>query len=498
MRSIRVFMLMLLFGVIFSSHVAAQYGPPRETSLVITPETPFGAYGQPMNLRITNLVSPVITGRWDTPIVNVSALGEDGRFAPICAVRMATIGSCMVPGRYHRQKTAIYRANYDGNLFNLPAEVFFNLQVEQERATLKLSKPTMPFVAGRSVTLSAFVRARALTGLVTFLEGELPIPGCINRPILAVNDAIDAGVSDCHFDVPLATAARTATYTARYQYPSTPTNFLAGRSTETSEVSVDLAIRGPEDYTDLWWAGLTENGWGMAITNHGDRQVAMLYAYDEKGDSAWYIMPGGQWNESYTTITGELLRPFTFTSPGDYSTGIKLDVSVGSISINFKSKTTATVGYTINGMSGSKNILRQAFGAQTSNPSLRLADMWWFGSRENGYGFSLAQQGGTIVPIEYQYRIPTAEQVIKDITVKGTSQFVISPSGTWSGTFWVGESYTTRASPWLGATYDPARLVAIKTGNAFAIDFEDLDRASVQYEAFGGVKLWKQATRLPF
>lgn len=500
MHSFVTSLQILLLCVIWASAVSAQTSPPTATNLVITPETPFGAYGQPMNLRITNLVDPQVFTRFDTPQVTVSAMDENGRFATICLVTMRTVGNCTVPGRFHRRDTAIYRAKYDGNIFNLPADVFFYLTVDQERATIRLSNPTMPFVSGRTVTLSAFVRARALAGAVTFMDGEAPIPGCIGTPVIAVNTAtsvgnnvVDAGIVECQFTVPPTSVARPGTYTARYSYPETTSNVSAGRITETSTVTVDLMTKGPEDYTDLWWAGMNENGWGMVMSTHGDRLVTMLYTYDARGESAWYIMPGGRWDASYQSITGDLLRPWAYIRSADFSTQIRLDAPpVGTISILFKNKTSATINYTINGTSGSKNIERQVFGTTSAVPTLRLADMWWYGSRENGYGFSLAQQGEKIVPIDYTYRS------MSGLNQRGESIFVIAPNGTWSGTSWVGESYTTRSSPWLDATYNPAQFVATKTGKTFAIDFEDLDRASVQYTIGSIGTFWKPAMRLPF
>lgn len=488
--------ILLLILCLHTDYASAQSsGFFRELKMVITPEAPVGSYGKPMNVRFTNVGDDPIYSLFGAPRATVSVTGEDGIFVPVCRIFFGG-GSCVIPGRFHRRSSVIYRVQYPDfggvDSVNAPYDVSFGLAVDLDRATIKLSTPTAPLVSGRTVALSAFVRARSLTGDVTFFdESANALPGCVKLPVQPVNGATDAGIAECRLTVPLVSITAARRYGARYTYPNTPENNAAGRVAETSEQALELLPRGPEDYTDLWWAGAAENGWGVAMTTHGQRLAAIVYTYDEKGESAWYLMGGGRWNDAFTEITGELFRPANYQSPSFFLYYIAAGTPVGTATIRFTGRTTATVIYTINGMSATKSIQRQIFGSETTAPALRVADMWWYGSAENGYGFTLSQQGTAIVPVEYTYRqmrFPTA----------GENQFVITPNGTWTGTSWQGESYTTRSSPWLGATYNPAQFVATKTGGMFAIDFEDLDSASVQVKFASGLTLWKQATRLPF
>ena len=72
---------------------------------------------------------------------------------------------------------------------------------------------------------------------------------------------------------------------------------------------VTVAANGPLDYSDMWWAGQSENGWGVSITQHGGVQFNVFYVYDAAGKPVFYVMPGGTWNAAQTSITGALYQP---------------------------------------------------------------------------------------------------------------------------------------------------------------------------------------------
>ncbi|MEO8386278.1 MAG: hypothetical protein ABI583_13605, partial [Betaproteobacteria bacterium] len=122
------------------------------------------------------------------------------------------------------------------------------------------------------------------------------------------------------------------------------------------------AVAGPQNYSDMWWAGSAENGWGMSIQQHGQIQLNAIYVYDNAGKPIWYVLPGGMWNADFTTYSGAIYQPTSAPLSNYSASQFKVGTPVGNISINFTSNSTATLQYVINGVSGQKSIQRQVFG----------------------------------------------------------------------------------------------------------------------------------------
>ena len=56
-----------------------------------------------------------------------------------------------------------------------------------------------------------------------------------------------------------------------------------------------ISTKGGANYSDMWWAGPIENGWGMSIQQHASGvQVNALYVYDIAGQPRWYVMSGAR------------------------------------------------------------------------------------------------------------------------------------------------------------------------------------------------------------
>ena len=112
------------------------------------------------------------------------------------------------------------------------------------------------------------------------------------------------------------------------------------------------------DYTDLWW-NKNESGWGVALTQDMGMIFATWYAYDASGNPVWYVasscrMSGsGCTGDVYKVTGGEAL-----TAPWN---GINPAATVGTVTFAFSDGSTGTMSYTIDGVSGSKAISRQAF-----------------------------------------------------------------------------------------------------------------------------------------
>jgi photosystem II stability/assembly factor-like uncharacterized protein len=244
----------------------------------------------------------------------------------------------------------------------------------------------------------------------------------------------------------------------------------------------------PRSYSDMWWGGSAENGWGMSIQQHDNGvQFNALYVYDAQGRPVWYVMPGGAWSNGFTTYSGALYQPtgapLNMYNPQQLVVG----ASPGTASITFTSANTATLSYTINGISASKSISRQNF-AQGSAPFV-VSDLWWAGQAENGWGINLAQQQGTLFGVWYTY------------APDGRATWYVLPGGAWTGNEYSGTFYSTVGSPWLGTTYNPAALVATAAGT-MRLNFSSANAATFTYQftagPFAGTMQTKSIVRQSF
>ena len=248
-----------------------------------------------------------------------------------------------------------------------------------------------------------------------------------------------------------------------------------------------VAGAGPANYSDMWWAGNVENGWGMSIQQHGQIQLNALYVYDNAGKPIWYVLPGGMWNSDFTTYSGAIYQP-TSTPLNNYNAAqFKVGTPVGNISINFTSNSTATLQYVINGISGQKSIERQVFGRGTS--PIVVGDMWWGGSAQDGWGLNITQQAGILFGAWYTYG------------PDGKATWYVMTDGTWSGNTYTGAFFSTTGSAWLGATYNPNQLQVVPTGT-LSLNFIDANNASMTYAftsgPFAGTTQTKPIVRQPY
>ena len=248
---------------------------------------------------------------------------------------------------------------------------------------------------------------------------------------------------------------------------------------------VSVPAGGPASYQDLWWAGPQENGWGMSLTQHGSMIFGAMYIYDASGKPQWVVMPGGSWNPGFTAFTGSLYIP-TGSWFGAYDTSrLVAGAPVGSATITFTGAGTATLAYTINGVSGTKSISRQPFGPVDSTPVATYGDLWWGGDAQNGWGVAINQQYRTLFSVWYTY----------DQT--GKTVWYVVPGGTWTNaSTYTGTAYRTTGSPWIGAAYSASSLVSQPVGSV-TFSFTDLNHAVMTY-TIDGVTQSKPITRQPF
>ena len=212
-------------------------------------------------------------------------------------------------------------------------------------------------------------------------------------------------------------------------------------------------------WQDMWWAGLGENGWGMSVIQHGDTLFGVVYAYDAGGKPTWYVMPGGAWDAAHAKFTGSVYAPTGSPFSAYDVTKFKPGAPVGAMTLTFGGVDSVTLDYVINGVSGSKVITRMDFGTSDGLMHPAIADMWWGGSAQDGWGIAFLQQLGAIFGVWFTY----------DAT--GAPTWFVMPGGNWvDSSVWAGAIYRTTSSGWLGRTYDPTQFRVSNVGS-FRVTF---------------------------
>ena len=114
------------------------------------------------------------------------------------------------------------------------------------------------------------------------------------------------------------------------------------------------------DYTDMWWGGTAQDGWGVVLTQQYHNIFAAWYTYDSSGQTTWFVMPDGTW--SGNTYSGALYgTKGTPVIGGTYNAAALVVTPVGTLSIAFTDANDATMTYTVNGLTQTKPITRLPF-----------------------------------------------------------------------------------------------------------------------------------------
>jgi hypothetical protein len=112
------------------------------------------------------------------------------------------------------------------------------------------------------------------------------------------------------------------------------------------------------DYTDLWY-NAAESGWGMSITHQSDIMFLAWYVYDGTGKPFWYVAPACTVNGS--SCSGSLYRTTGPAFGPTFNPSQVQAFSVGSAIVSFIDANDAVLSYTVDGVSATKTITRQAF-----------------------------------------------------------------------------------------------------------------------------------------
>jgi hypothetical protein len=274
------------------------------------------------------------------------------------------------------------------------------------------------------------------------------------------------------------------------QFNVTPDGRLGDYSIELDYRGRKLSIpvRAPSNpWQDLWWSGASENGWGMSIVQHRDMLFTIIYAYDDAGKPTWYVMPSGQWNDARTAFSGEVFVPRGAPYSSYDAARFDIGAPLGRATIAFNNAANdASLDYTIRGVSGHKSISRILFSEGGTPPLPGVGDMWWGGASQNGWGFSVLQQGRDLVTLWFTY----------DET--GAATWFAMPAGSWiDSRNYRGPLYRSSGAPWLGRAYDASQFRMNEIG-WYDLRFNDDGSATFQYSIGGGAVVALPLSRIPF
>ena len=444
--------------------------PPRSATIaVLTASKSPSAISEAFSLQVS------LAGTGPAGAVDVRRISAAG-VQVICPKVPVLFGraACDVPLNARPVGFNIYQVYYAGDAAN--KEVFTTIRhaVGTAPSSITLSMEPRTPLRGQTVLLTAQVlvtaddtpptatsngKQVAATGAVSFVDGSGNII-CEANALVPISPGATIAVTSCSF-APQSSATVAQSVTARY--PQGPVSV----KTASATINYATVAKIAPDYSDMWWAGEPQRGWGMSIAQHGNTQFNVLYIYDHAGQPVWLVMPGGTWNTEQTEYSGVVYQPqsspyYAYKTTPDPNTVLPLNVGkpVGQVKLKFVSLKTATLSYTINDVTGTKNIERQVFGAPSNAPRLSVNDLWWGGTAENGWGLNLAQQGSTLFGVWYTYN------------AQGEATWLVMPGGTWEGNAYVGVLYRTQATAWLGDAYN-ANFLRVNPAGSLRVEFYD-------------------------
>jgi hypothetical protein len=249
----------------------------------------------------------------------------------------------------------------------------------------------------------------------------------------------------------------------------------------------------PPNYGGLWWnapAG-SESGWGLNIAHQGENAFATWFTYDRSGQPSWLSMIASR--PDVGTFAGVLYRtsgPAFSAVPFD-SRQVRSTV-VGTATLRFSAADNGTFESSVDGITQTKNITRQVFGALPhctfgAEANLERAtnyqDLWWADppGSESGWGVNLTHQGTTIFAAWFTY------------DEDGSPLWLTAVADRVGPNSYFGRLYRTTGPAFGAVPFDSSRVASEDVG-LLSLAFHDGNDATFAY-AVDGVMQVKQITR---
>ena len=240
----------------------------------------------------------------------------------------------------------------------------------------------------------------------------------------------------------------------------------AGSATVSAQTAVNFTVdTSTSPMTGLWW-NQKEPGWGMSLTQQGPVIFVAWYTYDQSGKSMWLVMSSCA--VAGDSCTGDIYSVAGGTAPGlPWNDAGKVVAKVGSGTLAFSDNNSASFNYTLNGISGTRNITRQVFATGAVPPSVDYSALWW-NAKEPGWGVALTHQYGTIFATLYTY------------DANGSPVWYVASSCAVSGNGCTGDLYQVTGGSTPTVAWNGANIVTTKIGTV-GFDFSDSSNGVMSY-----------------
>ena len=123
------------------------------------------------------------------------------------------------------------------------------------------------------------------------------------------------------------------------------------------------SLRPHENYADMWW-NPQESGWALILEQSADKVFAVWVVYDATGRPTWYGLPSGSWSRDANNAlhySGTVYRTAGPYWGGAFNAAGVSVTAVGTADFRPTSVSRAVFSYTIEGVSGTKQIERFRF-----------------------------------------------------------------------------------------------------------------------------------------
>lgn len=123
------------------------------------------------------------------------------------------------------------------------------------------------------------------------------------------------------------------------------------------------------DFTDLWWVGLAEDGWGVNVVQQGDVLFLTFFVYGSDNAARWLVAPAmgatAAQPANGTRFSGDLYQTTGPWFGGPFNPAQVTANVVGSATVTFDTPASGTLSYTVNNTPVVKAIVRQTFRANS-------------------------------------------------------------------------------------------------------------------------------------
>ena len=257
-----------------------------------------------------------------------------------------------------------------------------------------------------------------------------------------------------------------------------------GRASATSGLAAE------DNVTGLWW-NAAESGWGINFNHQGTTIFATLFSYAADGAGMWLVMSGGQ-RQADGSYQGDLYQttgPAFDANPfPPLGGGIGSLVRVGSMRLVFQDRAHATVEYSVNNATVSKQVTPQLFGppatcshvaASAGSRAARTnyTDLWWVAA-ESGWGLNLAQQGDTVFATLFTYAAGAG-------TANRGMWLVMSGGQRQADGSYRGDLYRVTGPPFNANPFPPIGPANLTRVGSMQLQFDDGERGTLTYDVNG-------------